>query len=118
MGGRERGAEWGRLSEGVFSQIEQWRREHPKATFEQIEAAVDERLAEVRVRVLEDAVLASEVADPSDAEPNPTCGHCGLAMERRGTPGRRLLTDHNRSISLERAYFVCPSCGEGLFPPG
>lgn len=118
MRGQEQGAQWGEWSEEGFKQIEQWRRAHPKATFEQIEAAVDERLTKVRTQVLEAVVLASEAADPSESEPNPKCPHCGHTMQRRGAPSRQLLSNHNQSMSLKRVYFVCPCCGEGLFPPG
>ncbi len=44
--------------------MREWRLEHPKATFREIEAAVDEKLGGMRARLLEDLALASRAAEP------------------------------------------------------
>jgi hypothetical protein len=48
-------ARWPALSDEVMTGMKDWRVQHPKATFREIEAALDERLARLRVRMLEDA---------------------------------------------------------------
>ena len=58
-------ARWREVSAEVFSGIAQWRVQHPRATFSAIEAAVDERLAAVRARILQDVALASAATDLS-----------------------------------------------------
>ncbi len=55
---------WAQLGPEAFAGIAEWRVQHPSATFREIEAAVDERLAAVRVRMLEDAALACAEVDP------------------------------------------------------
>ena len=110
---------WHELTEEVMTGMKEWRLHHPKATFREIEAALDERLAKVRARMLEDAALLSQAAeaeagDPATALPCPTCG---TPLQVRGKHRRELVTHHDQPIHLDRAYAVCPQCGKGFFPP-
>ena len=56
-------ARWDELAEVVMRGMREWRVQHPKATFCEIEAALDERLSRLRARMLEDAVLVSGAAE-------------------------------------------------------
>ncbi|HVA89497.1 MAG TPA: YgiT-type zinc finger protein [Chloroflexota bacterium] len=111
---------WHTLTEEVVSGMAEWRVGHPRATLREIEQAVDERLAGVRARLVEDAVLRSTQADLTrlPAAERPVCPACGAVLEARGKQTRRVTTRHDREIRLERSYAVCPQCGDGLFPPG
>jgi predicted RNA-binding Zn-ribbon protein involved in translation (DUF1610 family) len=111
---------WQQLAEEVMVGMKEWRLQHPKATLQEIEAALDERLARVRTRMLQDVALASEAADVSclEVEARPLCPQCGHPVEARGQGTRQLTTNYNQSISLKRSYAICPECGSGLFPPG
>jgi len=113
-------ARWHELAEEVISGMKEWRLQHPKATFREIERALDERLGKMRARMLQDAALASAVADiqAAQAEERPVCPKCGRVLEARGTQERQVTTHHNQGVVLERSYGVCPTCGEGFFPPG
>jgi predicted RNA-binding Zn-ribbon protein involved in translation (DUF1610 family) len=113
-------ARWDELAAEVLSGMKEWRLQHPKATFREIEQALDERLAKMRVRMLQDAALASAAADLQSAPEaeRPVCPECGARLEGRGTAVRRLTTQHNLTVDLTRSYGVCPHCGAGLFPPG
>jgi hypothetical protein len=51
---------WGETSEAVISALKEWRAKHPKATFREIEAAVDEELGRLRRQMLTDAALVSQ----------------------------------------------------------
>ncbi len=112
-------ARWRELAEDAITGMTEWRSEHPKATFREIETALDERLAKVRARMLEDAALASGARDITTAseEERPKCPKCGQPLEGRGKEKRSLTTNHNQTITLERSYAICPACGAGLFPP-
>jgi len=59
--------------------------------------------------------LVETQRQPSPAEVR--CGTCGERMYRRGKRKRRVVTTRGE-IEVERAYYVCPSCGAGCFPPG
>lgn len=117
---KELEARWRQLAEEVMVGMKEWRLQHPKATFREIEAALDERLARVRARMLEDVALASAAADVSVAgrAEKPQCPNCGSAMEPRGQDTRKLTTNYNQTVTLKRSYATCPVCGLGLFPPG
>ncbi len=113
-------ARWEKLATEVYIGFREWRLQHSKATFREIERALDERWAKARARMLEDAALASAAADLSEAseEERPSCPRCGQRMEAHGRDTRNLTTSYNETISLERSYAHCPNCGSGLFPPG
>ncbi len=72
-------ARWHELAEEVISGMKEWRLQHPKASFGEIEQALDERLGKVRARFLQDAALASAAADirAAQAEERPVCPKCG-----------------------------------------
>lgn len=112
--------QWHALAEDVISGMKEWRLQHPRATLSEIERALDERLGKVRARMLQDAALASAVADLSATaeQQRPVCAGCGVPLEARGQAVRELTTHHNQTVQLERSYAVCPQCGAGLFPPG
>lgn len=120
MWNKELEARWQQLTEEVMTGIKEWRIQHPKATFREIEEALDERLAKARARMLQDVALASAAADVTNAKPDerPCCSKCGHRLEVRGQKTRQLTTNYNQPITLKRSYTVCPVCGTGLFPPG
>jgi hypothetical protein len=100
--------------------IEEWCVQHPQATLQEIEAAVDAHLAEWRARMLADVALASEATDVSqmDRSARPVCPHCGTVVESRGWRERQVTTHQAKTLRLTRSYVVCPTCQVGFFPPG
>lgn len=120
MWSEELEARWQQLAEEVMVGMKEWRLQHPRATFGEIEAALDEGLARVRARMLQDVALASAAADVTSIRPEqrPPCPQCGHPLEARGQETRHLTTNYNQTISLKRSYALCPECGTGLFPPG
>lgn len=111
---------WRHLSESVFAEMAGWRKEHPKATFEQIETELDARLSGVRAQMLQDLAQESQMRDWSGQgkEERPSCPQCGTALQARGQHERRLLTQGDQQVKLQRQYATCPECGSGFFPPG
>ncbi len=111
---------WHALSEEILTGMHEWRHQHPKATLREMELEVDARLARLRARMLEDMALQSAAADwqTRPAVEQPRCPHCGVPLNPRGKQTRHLLTHGGRQLSLDRRYGVCPSCQDGLFPPG
>ena len=103
------------LSEEVDNGMADWRAAHPRATFAEIEAAVEERLAGLRARLLERAALASAATELTERS---ACQTCGGAVQARGKHTRRLTVPGAQVVELERTYAGCPQCGTGLFPPG
>ena len=121
--------EWRALTEDVLTGMREWRSAHPKASFADLEAAVEERLGRLRVRMLEDAALRgageaeaeAEARTPSRVLGEARCPDCGATAGRLGGRGRKprtITVTGNQSVRLERGYGVCSACGVGLFPPG
>lgn len=54
---------WSELAEEAFTGMTEWRQQHPKATFREIEVVVDERLASVRTRMLADTAMQSAATE-------------------------------------------------------
>jgi hypothetical protein len=102
------------------ARLRQWRREHPQATFDEIEDAVQQEIVALQAQLVEEVLAASPAA--ADGEPvpaaGPLCAGCGTPMQRSGQRTRTVLSRLGQPIPLERAYYVCPACGAGLFPPG
>ena len=89
-------------------------------TEEEIEAELDQRLARLRARLLQDSALQSPARDwqETPAEQQPVCPECGQVLEAKGSQRRELQTHGQQAVVLERQYGVCPKCGLGFFPPG
>jgi len=113
-------ARWATEAGAVLSGFKEWRLAHPRATLTEIEAALDERWAVARARLLADAALASAATDLRALPPSarPGCPQCGGAMAVRGPEERTLTTTYEQPLPLRRQYAVCAACGEALFPPG
>lgn len=120
MGRDDFANDWSSLSDEILSGVYEWRLQHPKATLTQIEAAIDERLAWLRTKMLQDAALASAACDWSETpvDEQPLCPHCQTPLQSRGIQPRTLQTHGGRDLVLPRSYGVCPTCQVGLFPPG
>ncbi len=111
---------WQQLAEEVILGIKEWRLQHLRATFTEIEQAMDGLWGRARARFLQDVALASEAREMSNIpeEGGPRCAACGRLLESRGQKIRSLTTYYDQRINLKRSYGVCPACGTGLFPPG
>ena len=89
-----------------------WRSTHPRATFAEIEAAVEERIRQVRARLLEETVQAGF------PEEHPACPQCGTTMRPRTQAEREVVVQGDEVVPVTGVYVVCSACGAGLFPPG
>ena len=121
MGEERLGAGWPAQIEGVVRGMRDWRSAHPRATFAEIEAAVEEQLCRLRACLLEEAALASRartVGDEAAGGERLGCPDCGHPLRRRGEACRRLTVPGGQSVVLHRHYATCPACGSGHFPPG
>lgn len=118
MNGAEMRKKWNGLSEEINNGMVEWREQHPKATFREIEEEVDKRISELRVRMLSDVANSSGQREWTGSEEAGVCPNCGMKLVKKGKKKRKLQTQGGREVELEREYGVCPRCGQGLFPPG
>ena len=98
----------------------QWRKDHPHATWAEIEAAVDERINQLRAQMIQDLVQMGEAEEWSEIpeEERPRCTTCGKPLSARGEQTRWIQTNGGQAVKLTRTYGTCPECGVGFFPPG
>ena len=101
--------------EAMYDELWAWREAHPEATFDEIAAQVTPRRRAVMAEVLE--ALARQRGSGQVPE-GQTCAKCGGAMAYKGEPRREIEHYLEGETALNRAYYYCPKCKSGLFPPG
>jgi hypothetical protein len=111
---------WDVLAEEVFTGFREWRVQHPRATFKELETALDARWARARARILSDAALASAARDVGSlpVSERPVCPDCGGRLESAGPEERVLTTTYEQAIALRRSAARCTACDRRVFPPG
>jgi hypothetical protein len=111
---------WDDLFVEASQEVESWRRKHKKATLTEIEETVDDKLARLRAKMIEDMAMASEVADLRTLawEERPKCPQCGRLVAANGQQKRELTTDHEQAVELKRSKAYCQHCELGFFPSG
>src|SRR5881227_2519309 len=112
---RQRSEQMQQVSAGLRDVLgmTQWRKEHPHATWAEIEAAVDERINQLRAQLLQDMVQMGESEQwkqKPEAE-RPRCATCGKPLVARGEQTRYLQTTGGEAVKLTRTYGTCPACG-------
>jgi hypothetical protein len=102
--------QWSEDAASVWTGMADWRAAHPRATLSEIEDALDERLNQLRARVLADLALASTAADvpAASAGERPRCERCGVVVQARGQSERGLVTHGGAQVRLTRSYATCP----------
>lgn len=114
------------MMDAVQTELRAWRTAHPQATFADIEAAVEATLARLRAQLIAATLLPPDpqvvpphpVAAPDAPPARPTCPTCAVPLQSRGRQSRTLRVVGDQPVTLQRSYWTCPQCGDGLFPPG
>ncbi|MBN1217704.1 MAG: hypothetical protein JXM69_02150 [Anaerolineae bacterium] len=111
---------WQDLFTAAMSEVAEWRGQHKKASFTEIEAALDKQLSGVRAQLLKDLVESSPRADlrGQPKEERPRCPECGEPLVANGQHTRKVMTTYEQQVELRRSYGRCPACGCGFFPSG
>jgi YgiT-type zinc finger domain-containing protein len=108
------------MEDELMQWLQEWWEAHPQASLSEMETALDGRMAEMRVRVLEGALAGGGRGEKSRGareREEQQCPVCGTEMVRSGRRKRQLKTRGNQELVLERDYMRCPRCGAGIFPP-
>lgn len=107
-------AEFMAAAERLWATLTAWHDDHPEATFDEMEEEVGSQgrvvLGELMGLVLRRGDLGAEAEGLR-------CERCGREMVFKGYPTK---TVHGLKVDvrLPRAYYVCPHCQVGVFPPG
>ena len=98
-----------------FAALDAWRQAHPKATWTEIEAAIEAQLGPLRAQVLGETAMASDATDLHGELA--LCPQCGGPLVAAGVHPRALRGEGEQPVGLERTYARCSVCQTGLFPP-
>lgn len=101
-------------AEQLINELLEWSDETQRPNLTQIE----DKVLALRKRFGEE--LAREVIDEQEAKrpvPGPACPQCGREMGYKGQKEVTPLTWVGK-VQVERGYYHCKHCKEGLFPPG
>lgn len=110
----QRKAAFLRQAAEAFEELDRWYDEHPEATFAEIEQEAREKRRELMGTTLEVLINGHTTGAEGDV---PHCPQCDAEMELHDYCTKQVWGLEGDS-TLERAYYVCPECGETLFPPG
>jgi uncharacterized protein with PIN domain len=75
-----------------------------------------ERLARSAGQRMMERFTAGLVEAETGAEQSDACPECGQKMRYKGRKRRNLVAETGE-VQYERAYYYCPSCRKGFFPP-
>lgn len=118
MARRKTPEEWLEDAKHVIAQIEGFNSANPHATWAEIEGAVDGALSGWRRDLLEGSVQGHALADFRRAVERPLCPQCGARLHAVGQRRRKVTTQGDQTVHLERTYGRCSACGAEFFPPG
>ena len=110
---RERQA-FQQLAAELYDEMHRWRAEHPEASLDEIiqQAALRRR----QLMALWVEQLACQHGT-GEAAAGLRCEKCGGPLVYKGR-SRRQVEHIEAEIGLNRAYWYCPHCEGGVFPPG
>ena len=107
------------MSTEILTDIKEWRRANPRATYVQIEDEVHKRMMQLEARLIEGAVEESPSREwgRGSGVDAAQCPKCATPLQVRGKQKRTLQGNGGQNVMLNRTYGTCPKCGESLFPP-
>jgi hypothetical protein len=101
-------------AEHLWDAFNAWYEAHREATFDEME----QELGRLRQVLMGDTlVLALQQGDLGASAESPSCERCGRTMEFQGYR-RKEVHGLQGDCQIPRAYYLCPHCDAGLFPPG
>ena len=98
----------------VYDELTKWRREHPRATFDEIASQVSAGRKRLMGRLMGE--LAVQELE-KEAWQEQVCPDCGGALENKGVRERQVVHSEGET-NLSRLYYHCTLCGSGFFPLG
>ncbi len=100
-------------AEATFEQFLDWVEKTDRPDLTQIEDAVLEFRRQIGQAMTETAIQSQPSVTPV---PGPTCPQCGREMRYKDDKDKT-ITARVGEVDLNRSYYYCPHCEQGLFPP-
>lgn len=98
-------------AEEAIDELVRQANEREDITLSEIERLVRAAGQQVMVR------LTSKLVEAKKGETaRPICSGCGQVVHYKGHKGRTVITETGE-VRIERAYYYCAGCRQGVFPP-
>lgn len=98
----------------LWDEFNAWVDAHPGATFREMEL---ELRTHRRVLMGETLELTLRHGDLGASGTDVRCERCDREMEFKGYPDKEVRSLEGEA-EIPRAYYYCPACEAGIFPPG
>jgi uncharacterized protein with PIN domain len=101
-------------AEELFDELMEWDEQTREPDLTQIEEKILELRKRFGEQLAQQVILRQEERQPAARV---ICPRCGGEMDPKGLKGNRVETRIG-NLEIARAYYYCPRCKQGLFPPG
>ena len=101
-------------AEALIEQMLEWTETTAQPNLTQIEDIALDLRQQFGQALSESAIASQENVAPLHLPP---CPQCGKPMRPKGAKDKTVVARVG-ALKLERSYFYCPACEQGLFPPG
>ncbi|OQB24187.1 MAG: hypothetical protein BWY10_02635 [Chloroflexi bacterium ADurb.Bin180] len=106
--------EFSKAAQELWTRFNAWHDEHPDATFDDMDDFLGDEGRDLMGKALELRLRQGDLGTKAEGQ---VCPRCGREMTFKGYPEK---TVHGLKVDsdIPRAYYHCPACEAGLFPPG
>ena len=107
-------AEFMTEAEELFDRLIEWEEQTEKPNLTEIEDIILELRKRFGERMAQKMMMRQEERQPAEKV---QCPECGGEMENKGLKDNQVETRIG-NLKIERGYYYCPACKQGIFPPG
>lgn len=107
-------AEFMTEAEELFDELMAWDDENEAPNLTQIEDIVLKLRMRFGEQMAEKMIRRQEQRQPAERV---RCPQCDGEMQPKGMKGNQVETRIG-NLKMERGYYYCPQCKQGIFPPG
>jgi len=101
-------------AEELFDRLIEWEEQTEKPNLTEIEDIILELRKRFGERMAQKMMMRQEERQPAEKV---QCPECGGEMENKGLKDNQVETRIG-NLKIERGYYYCPACKQGIFPPG
>jgi hypothetical protein len=107
-------AEFMAEAEALFDELMNWEGENKEPDLTQIEEIVLKLRRQFGEQLAQAVIQRQEKRQPAEKQ---ICSECGGELVTKGDKNNRVETRVGL-MEIERGYYHCPKCKQGIFPPG
>jgi uncharacterized protein with PIN domain len=101
-------------AEELFDELMEWEEQTDKPNLTEIEEIILVLRKRFGERMAQQMIMRQEERQPAERV---HCPQCDGEMATKGLKGNQVETRIG-NLKIERGYYYCPKCKQGIFPPG